>query len=172
MRRLLVGRAAKAADGLPAAEFDSLLDQMSTTFAAGANLTRQQGVWLYRMILSPHPLRERMTLFWHNHFATSNVKVNNLALMQSQNDLLRQHALGDFKALLREMDSDPAMLVWLDSAVNRKARPNENYAREVMELFTLGRGYWLLRKRRAGSGARLHGRVCSERPIRHRRRAT
>jgi uncharacterized protein (DUF1800 family) len=139
VRRLLGGET-ESVDGLPAAEFESLLDEMAVTFAAGANLTRLQGVWLYRMILSPHALRERMTLFWHNHFATSNVKVNNLALMQRQNDLLRRHALGDFKALLMEMDSDPAMLVWLDSAVNRKARPNENYAREVMELFTLGRG--------------------------------
>ena len=62
--------------------------------------------------------------------------------MQRQNDLLREHALGDFRAMLAAIGKDPAMLVWLDSTANRKAKPNENYAREVMELFTLGRGHY------------------------------
>ena len=62
--------------------------------------------------------------------------------MQRQNDLLRAHALGDFRRLLAAIGKDPAMLVWLDSTANRKAHPNENYAREVMELFTLGRGHY------------------------------
>jgi uncharacterized protein (DUF1800 family) len=137
--RLLNGEP-QCPDGTSASEFDALLDEMATNASASANLTRLQAVWLYRMIHTPHPLRERMTLFWHNHFATSNAKVNNLRLMQQQNDLLRRLALGDFKALLMEMDNDPAMLIWLDAAVNRKSKPNENYAREVMELFTLGRG--------------------------------
>jgi uncharacterized protein (DUF1800 family) len=92
------------------------------------------------MVFTGHPLRERMTLFWHNHFATSQSKVQNAGLMQRQNDLFRAHALGDFKALLAAVGKDPAMLIWLDSTANRKAHPNENYAREVMELFTLGRG--------------------------------
>jgi uncharacterized protein (DUF1800 family) len=83
-----------------------------------------------------------MTLFWHDHFATSNAKVNNPALMQRQNATLRAHALGDFRHLLGAIGTDPAMLVWLDAAVNRRALPNENYAREVMELFTLGRGHY------------------------------
>ena len=94
------------------------------------------------MIFTPHPLRERMTLFWHNHFATSIAKVQNPALMQRQNDLLRAQALGDFRALLAAIGKDPAMLIWLDSTINSKAKPNENYAREVMELFTLGRGHY------------------------------
>ena len=94
------------------------------------------------MIFTGHPLRERMTLFWHNHFATSQTKVENAGLMQRQNNLLRTHALGDFKALLTAIGKDPAMLIWLDSTANRKAHPNENYAREVMELFTLGRGHY------------------------------
>jgi uncharacterized protein (DUF1800 family) len=81
-----------------------------------------------------------MTLFWHNHFATSNVKVQSPGLMQRQNSLLRANALGDFRALVSAVGKDPAMLIWLDSTINKKAKPNENYAREVMELFTLGRG--------------------------------
>jgi uncharacterized protein (DUF1800 family) len=94
------------------------------------------------MIFTPHPLRERLTCFWHNHFATSIAKVRNAVLMQRQNNLLRTHALSDFRALLTAIGKDPAMLIWLDSTINRKAKPNENYAREVMELFTLGRGHY------------------------------
>ena len=94
------------------------------------------------MIFTPHPLRERMTLFWHNHFATSDAKVQNPGLMHRQNALLRSQALGDFQALVSAIGKDPAMLIWLDSTINKKAKPNENYAREVMELFTLGRGHY------------------------------
>jgi uncharacterized protein (DUF1800 family) len=83
-----------------------------------------------------------MTLFWHNHFATSHTKVQDVPLMLRQIALLRTHALGDFRALLDAIGKDPAMLIWLDSTSNRKAKPNENYAREVMELFTLGRGHY------------------------------
>jgi len=99
-----------------------------------------KALWIYRMLYSPHPLRERLTLFWHNHFATSNAKVNDLALMQRQIDTLREHALGHFGEMLQEMTRDPAMMLWLDSATNKKGRPNENYAREVFELFSLGVG--------------------------------
>jgi hypothetical protein len=121
---------------------DALFESMAAQLAPSASLTRLQGIWLYRMIFTPHPLRERMTLFWHNHFATSNAKVANTALMQRQNDLFRAEALGSFPALLAAIGKDPAMLIWLDSTANRKAHPNENYAREVMELFTLGRGHY------------------------------
>jgi uncharacterized protein (DUF1800 family) len=139
--RLLSGEE-KSGDGSPAAEFQSTLDQMEAELAPSADLARIQAIWLYRMIFTPQPLRERMTLFWHNHFATSNVKVQNPALMQRQNHLLRALAFGDFRALLTAMGRDPAMLIWLDSTINRKAKPNENYAREVMELFSLGRGHY------------------------------
>jgi hypothetical protein len=94
--------------------------------------------WLYRMLYDQHPLREKMTLFWHNHFATSNRKVQNAGYMLGQNELLRRHALGNFRALLQEMSRDPAMMVWLDIAQSRRGQPNENYARELMELFSLG----------------------------------
>jgi uncharacterized protein (DUF1800 family) len=96
--------------------------------------------WLYRMTHGPAPLAEKMCLFWHNHFATSNVKVRSAKHMAAQNDLIRTHALGDFKALLANMARDVAMLLWLDGNANRLRSPNENFAREVMELFTLGVG--------------------------------
>ena len=99
-----------------------------------------KAVWFYRLLHSPHPLRERLTLFWHNHFATSNAKVADLRLMQRQIATLRRRALGHFGEMLHAMTRDPAMLVWLDSDSNRKGQPNENYAREVFELFSLGVG--------------------------------
>jgi uncharacterized protein (DUF1800 family) len=129
-------------DGRTAAAFEALAEGMARQLAPSATLTRLQALWLYRMVFTPHPLRERMTLFWHNHFATSQAKVENTGLMERQNALFRRHALGDFKAMLAEVGRDPAMLIWLDSKENRKAHPNENYAREVMELFTLGRGHY------------------------------
>ena len=96
--------------------------------------------WAYVLLQTPHPLLERMTLFWHGHFATSAEKVTDAALILQQNRLLRQHALSDFRPLVHEISRDPAMLIYLDSATNRKGRPNENYARELMELFCLGEG--------------------------------
>jgi uncharacterized protein (DUF1800 family) len=98
--------------------------------------------WLYRMTAGPSPLTEKMCLFWHNHFATSNVKVRSARHMGAQNELLRTHALGDFKALLTGMARDVAMLMWLDGNANRLRSPNENFARELMELFTLGVGHY------------------------------
>jgi uncharacterized protein (DUF1800 family) len=94
------------------------------------------------MLHGGHPLREKMTLFWHNHFATSLVKVQDLNLMLRQNCLLREHALGRFGPMLQAISRDGAMLVWLDSASNVKGKPNENYARELMELFSLGVGHY------------------------------
>jgi uncharacterized protein (DUF1800 family) len=92
------------------------------------------------MLHTPHPLLERMTLFWHGHFATSAAKVTDADLMFQQNKLLRTQALGDFRQLVHEVARDPAMLIYLDSATNRKGHPNENFARELMELFCLGEG--------------------------------
>ena len=96
--------------------------------------------WLYRMLYGHHPLREKMTRFWHNHFATSNAKVRSAAFMIRQYELLNRHALGSFRTLLREMSLDPAMMIWLDTESSKKGMPNENYARELMELFSLGIG--------------------------------
>ncbi|NQX59396.1 DUF1800 domain-containing protein [Paenibacillus qinlingensis] len=105
-------------------------------------LVNQQMYWLYRMVNSPAPLIEKMTLFWHGHFATANYKVRDASLMVKQNELFRQYALGNFKELLTAIGQDPAMMIWLDVNQNKKGKPNENYAREVMELFTLGIGHY------------------------------
>ncbi len=96
--------------------------------------------WLTEMLVTPLPLTEKMTLFWHNHFVSGQQKVRSPQLMYRQNDLLRRHALGNFGELLHAVARDPAMVIYLDSASNRKGQPNENFAREVMELFTLGEG--------------------------------
>jgi len=98
--------------------------------------------WIYTIFESQHPLREKLTLFWHNHFATSYAKVQRTQLMFEQNVLLRKHALGKFRPFLLEMSKDTAMLKWLDSNQNVKGAPNENFAREVMELFSLGVGHY------------------------------
>jgi len=101
--------------------------------------------WLAEMLAAPTPaaaLRERMTLFWHNHFVSSQQKVKSVKLMLDQNLLLRRYALGSFGELLHAVGKDPAMLVYLDTAASRKEQPNENFAREVMELFTLGEGHY------------------------------
>jgi len=96
--------------------------------------------WMDRMVLSTTPLRERLTLFWHDHFATSIQKVKEPELMYRQNEIFRAQGAGNFEALAQSVAKDPAMLVWLDANENRKGKPNENFAREMMELFTLGIG--------------------------------
>lgn len=104
-----------------------------------------RGWWLREMIEARSPqdaLREHMTLFWHNHFVSSQRKVKSGKLMLDQNALLREHALGSFAQLLHAVSRDPAMIVYLDNASNRQGAPNENFAREVMELFTLGEGQY------------------------------
>jgi hypothetical protein len=99
--------------------------------------------WLDRMVRTRTPLVERMALVWHDWFATSNDGVGQAALMLRQNELFRRRALGRFDQLLADVTHDPAMLVWLSGNQNTRWSPNENYARELMELFTLGvdRGY-------------------------------
>ena len=101
-----------------------------------------RGWWVHEMLVTPSPLTERMTLFWHNHFVSAQPKVRISRLMYRQNVTLRENALGNFGALLHAIARDPAMVVYLDSAQNRRGAPNENFAREVMELFTLGEGHY------------------------------
>jgi len=96
--------------------------------------------WLNRMRYSANPYREKMTLFWHGHFATSVTKVRDSYLMWQQNELLRQHAFGNFGLMVKAISRDPAMLIWLDTRESKKDHPNENFGRELMELFTLGIG--------------------------------
>jgi uncharacterized protein (DUF1800 family) len=94
--------------------------------------------WLDRMVRTSRPLVERMTLVWHDWFATSRDGVGPARLMLRQNNLFRTHALGSFHTLLEEVTKDPAMLLWLSGTDNTKDAPNENYGRELMELFTIG----------------------------------
>ncbi len=94
--------------------------------------------WADRMVATPRPLEEKMTLFWHDHFATSEVKVRDARKMHLQNRTLRAHATADFKSLVLAVMRDPAMLVYLDNRENVKDHPNENFGRELLELFTMG----------------------------------
>lgn len=135
--------AAAAVDTLlhPAVAEADVADYPDTALLYDPKKNRQaaQLWWLDRMLRTTHPLAEKMALFWHGHFATSVSKVPP-AQMVAQIDLFRRQGLGRFPALLSAVTRDPAMLIWLDNRYNAKAHPNENYAREVMELFALGLG--------------------------------
>ena len=127
-------------------------------FAPDLNIDHARQRWLFRMLHSERPLQEKMALFWHNHFATAYTKIasglnsqvqgtKTMALVsgnypgpQGQIETFRQMALGKFRDLLLEMARDPAMLVWLDGRTNTRLRPQENFGREIMELFTFGLG--------------------------------
>lgn len=125
-------------------------------FSPNTNADHARQRWLFRMMHTPAPMRERMALIWHNHFATARSKIagvyggqdstrlmdakpsTDVAGQRGQIELFREHALGNFRDLLIEVAKDPAMLVWLDGRTNVKAFPQENFARELMELFTMG----------------------------------
>ncbi|MBU0655062.1 MAG: DUF1800 domain-containing protein [Gammaproteobacteria bacterium] len=103
---------------------------------------RLKGWWIEQMLATRSPFLERMTLFWHNHFTSSLQKTLQPSLLHKQNLLLRRHALGNYADFLHAIAKDPAMLVYLDGYQNVKDQPNENFARELLELFTLGRGHY------------------------------
>ncbi|CAJ0740688.1 hypothetical protein R76696_03090 [Ralstonia mannitolilytica] len=129
----------------PILPYDKLADEDARKAARRTNAAHElelRAWWLGEMIKTPSPLTERMTLFWHNHFVSSSQKVPFAQLMYRQNVLLRQNAVGNFGAMLHAVAKDPAMLIYLDGAQSRKGKPNENFAREVMELFTLGEGHY------------------------------
>jgi uncharacterized protein (DUF1800 family) len=105
-----------------------------------AQALEAQAWWFRRMLKSEAPLREKMTLFWHDHFVSSVQKVKYPILMVKQNNLFRENAFGSFEKLTQAIVTDPAMLIYLDNEKSNKDHPNENFAREVMELFTLGEG--------------------------------
>lgn len=107
---------------------------------AQGEVSTLQAWWMALILAGGAPLRERTALCWHNHFATSFDKVDDVRLMHRQNELFRREGLGDFRRLLHAVTQDTAMLLWLDGGDNRKSHPNENFAREVMELFGLGIG--------------------------------
>lgn len=138
-------------DGLTGA-IDKLLDYENSDEGFGlaierfandkgmVNIKAVQAWWMLRLVATRRPLQEKMTVFWHDHFATSAAKVDSPIAMQKQNEIIRKNAVGSFYQLLSEVSKDPAMMFWLDNQYNVKGKPNENFAREVMELFTLGIG--------------------------------
>lgn len=121
-------------------DFDSMARIIGESAAHSDDEKRLQAWWLFRCMFTPDPLQEKLTLMWHNHFATSNLKVQDLQLMYRQNEIFRQNSRAPFGEILRAVLQDPAMLVWLDAHSNRQGHANENLARELMELFTLGIG--------------------------------
>ena len=118
-----------------AVEFNRTYDEYE---AATGSVDQLRAWWLRRMIQTPHPLQEKMTLFWHSHFATNAAKVKNARLMQQHVGLLRSQAIGSFRILLEGISQNPAVHIWLGAEANRKTHPNENLARALMETFTLG----------------------------------
>jgi uncharacterized protein (DUF1800 family) len=115
--------------------------------AADLDQSRIEGLrqaWLLRMLHTRRPLQEKMVLFWHGHLTSAVAKVGGqrVGLLARQLALFREHALGNWRALLRAISRDPAMLYYLDNRLNRRGAPNENYARELLELFTLGIGHY------------------------------
>ncbi len=136
----LLARLLQGEPGL--SEFDAAMEPLAQNIARYNDAAHLRAWWLTRMLHSPHPFQEKITLFWHNHFATSYAKVQNARFMLGQYELMHRHALGNFAELLREMSSDAAMLIWLDGRDSKKGNPNENYAREIMELFSLGVGHY------------------------------
>jgi uncharacterized protein (DUF1800 family) len=124
----------------PSPEFESNSALLAERTADSGDPHDLAAWWMYRMLNTADPLLEKLTLFWHGHFATSATKVRKLGMMLDQNELLRSHARGPFEQMVRAISRDPGMLLYLDSATNRRIHPNENYARELMELFTLGVG--------------------------------
>jgi uncharacterized protein (DUF1800 family) len=139
--RLLEGKARPPAAPDPE-EFERISTLLADAAIASSDAGRLKAWWFYRLLFSPDPLGERLTLMWHNHFATSNQKVNDPAAMRRQNDLFRLLARAPFGKSLESAMRDPALLVWLDAPANRKGHPNENLARELLELFSLGIGHY------------------------------
>jgi uncharacterized protein (DUF1800 family) len=136
VERLLKGTAsAHSPDG-----FTAISDLLADAAVAAGDIGRLKAWWVYRMLFGPDPLGEKLTLLWHNHFATSNAKVRDPGAVRRQNDTLRKHARAPFAELLNAAVRDPALLIYLDAPANRKGHANENLARELMELFTLGIG--------------------------------
>ncbi|MSQ28596.1 MAG: DUF1800 domain-containing protein [Dehalococcoidia bacterium] len=115
--------------------------------------------WMIRMVHSTRPLQEKMTLFWHGLLTSGFSKVNSAGLLRRQNEFFRANALSNFRDIMRGISKDAAMLIWLDGRGSRKQHPNENYARELMELFTMGEGNYteqdVLQAARAFTGWRV-----------------
>ncbi len=130
----------KYEEGFPVSVWEFALQRDSTLVLQPPQVA---GWWVLRMMVTQRPLQEKLTLFWHDHFAVSAEKVSFGPVMYEYLQTLRKHSNGRFETLLMAISKDPAMILWLDTNTNVKGKPNENFAREVMELFTMGvdRGY-------------------------------
>jgi uncharacterized protein (DUF1800 family) len=128
-------------DQVSNATLEAKLPAIDPTSRGTAAATRIQGWWLQRMVETARPLEEKMTLFWHG-LLTSGLDKAGPGQMFTQNKLFRKMGMGNFADLLKAVSKDPAMMVYLDTETNRKGKPNENYARELMELFTTGIGHY------------------------------
>ncbi len=121
-------------------DFDTAIDADEDAVARSGSLESARAWWLRRMIETPFPLRERMTLFWHNHFGISQARVKDVGLMVRHARMLRQHALSTYRPLLEAASQDPAVLLGVGADANRKAQPNEAFARQLMAQFSVGPG--------------------------------
>ncbi len=137
INRLLEGqvRSGQARD-----EFESTSTVLADAAVGSGEPIRLKAWWIWRMLHTPDPLAERLTLLWHDHFATSNRKVDDLGAMRQQNETFRRLARAPFGELLNSAVREPALLAWLDAPANRTGHPNENLARELLELFAVGIG--------------------------------
>ena len=131
-----------------------VVDKFFYGLRANSIETQRLGVWwANRMLTTKRPLEEKLTLFWHGHFATGDAKVRDYRMMLRQNEMLRAHAAGSLRDLLVGILKDPAMLVYLDNGENVKKHPNENFGRELLELFTMGVGNYTERDVREAARA-------------------
>lgn len=121
-------------------DFYRSLDEYEDAAARSGNVDSLRAWWLRRMVETPYPLLEKMTLFWHNHFGISAARVGDARLLLGHIRLLREHALGKYSALLDAIAGDPAMFIALGADASRKAQPNENFARQLMQRLSVGPG--------------------------------
>ncbi len=115
-------------------------DDIMSRYYGGEQFTLWAAQWIYRMVASKRPLVEKMALFWHHVFATGYSKVEHVPSITGQAEMFRKYGLSDFRTLLVELSKDPAMIFWLDNNENKNGEPNENYGRELLELFSMGVG--------------------------------
>ncbi len=124
------------------AQFEQTMSQDEEAVARASGIDSLRAWWLRRMIRSPHPLQEKMTLFWHSHFGVSNSRVNDSQLMLQHVQMLRLHALGSYRALLEAAAQDPAVLMSVGAERSPKSQPNEQFIRQLMEQYSVGPGHY------------------------------
>ena len=129
-------------DDMPRADIDELFRYMPSLASGGPVTTPGAANWLFHMVNTQRPLEEKMALFWHHVFATGNSKVDNDNHLIAQIDMWRDHGTGNYRDLLIMLAQNPAMIYWLDNHENHKRAPNENWGRELLELFSLGVGHY------------------------------